>query len=31
MPVFPNSTIAQYIIVSKIGEGGTGEIWRARD
>jgi len=29
--ISPNSTIAQYTIVSKIGAGGMGEVYRARD
>lgn len=29
--ISPNSTIAQYTIVSKMGEDGMGEVWRARD
>ena len=30
-PISPNTTIAQYSIISKIDEGGMGEVWRARD
>ena len=31
MSISPNTSIAQYTIVSKIGEGGMGEVYRARD
>jgi serine/threonine protein kinase len=29
--ISPNSTLAHYSIISKIGAGGMGEVYRARD
>ena len=31
MSLSPNTTLAHYTIVSKIGAGGMGEVYRARD
>jgi eukaryotic-like serine/threonine-protein kinase len=31
MPISANTTLGQYSIISRIGEGGMGEVWRARD
>src|SRR4029453_10799859 len=31
MSLSPNSTLAHYTIISKIGAGGMGEVYRARD
>jgi serine/threonine protein kinase len=31
MSFSPNTTLAHYTIISKIGAGGMGEVYRARD
>src|SRR4030095_14920643 len=31
MHISPNTTLAHYTIISKIGAGGMGEVYRARD
>jgi serine/threonine protein kinase len=31
MSLSPNTTLAHYSIITKIGAGGMGEVYRARD
>ena len=31
MPLEPGTTLGPYSVLAKIGDGGMGEVWQARD